>query len=359
MRAAIISQGSTSSQWTAAAMEKHFDHVDHLLLKDLELSMNGKKLEMLYKGNPIPKYDCVFLKGSFNYSSMLHAISKSLPKETFQPINAEAFHIGHDKLSTHLVLQQHNIPMPTTYLATSETFHQLLDRVNYPIVVKFPSGTGGRGVMFAESKSSASSLLDALVSLKQPFLIQEYIETGGVDIRLFVVGDKVVAGMKRKATPGEKRANLHSGGHGEPFTPDAAMKKIALKTAKSVGAEVCGIDLLEGPTGPLVVEVNLSPGLQGVTQNNDVDVADHIAKYLAARAHQHKDTDKKPSAESILAELGVDNAKEKMQSIITGLDFRSDRILLPKILSKLTSFREDEEVEIDATKDEIRIKRFQ
>ena len=87
--------------------------------------------------------------------------------------------------------------------------------MKYPIVLKFPHGTQGKGVMFAESFAAASSMLDALIALKQPFLIQEYIETGGVDVRAFVVGDKVVASMKRKAVRGEMRANIHAGGTGE------------------------------------------------------------------------------------------------------------------------------------------------
>src|SRR3989338_4430846 len=146
--------------------------------------------------------------------------------------------------------------------------------------MKFPEGTQGKGVMFADSISSASSLLDALGVLNQPFIIQEYIDTGGTDIRALVVGDKVIAAMRRTAQTEEKRANIHAGGKGEPVQLNHETIHAALAAAKVLKADICGVDILEGPTGPLVIEANISPGLQGLGKVSTLDLPDQIASFL-------------------------------------------------------------------------------
>ncbi|MCK5140446.1 MAG: ATP-grasp domain-containing protein, partial [Thermodesulfovibrionia bacterium] len=211
MRTAIISLGSKSTVMLAEAMEKYFTTVDMLDLRNIEVNLS-KEMEVLYEGKPIQKYDCIYVKGSHKYEQLLRAITASLYNKTYMPIKPIAFNIAHDKIYTQINIQQNKTPMPTTYLsATIPAAKNILKKVNYPIIMKFPHGTQGKGVMFADSFASASSILDALDTLKQPFLIQEYIETGGVDIRVIVVGDKVVAAMKRRAEIGEKRANIHAG----------------------------------------------------------------------------------------------------------------------------------------------------
>ena len=175
MKSAVISLGSKSSVMVIDAMKKYFDSVDNINLKNVEVNLSGGKPEVLYEGKPIEKYDCVYLKGSFRYVPLLRSIATALHGITIMPITPEAFTVGHDKLLTQLVIQQHKIPMPKTYLAsTTEAAKKILKKVNYPIIMKFPHGTGGKGVMFADSFASASSLLDALEALRQPFIIQEY-----------------------------------------------------------------------------------------------------------------------------------------------------------------------------------------
>src|SRR3989338_145847 len=200
MKAAIISLGSVSSQMTAEAMRKYFDSVDMIQLRDIEVNL-GKDGGVIYRGQELGYYDCVLVKGSFRYSYLLRSIAALLEKKIpYMPFPGVSFTLAHNKLLTHLVLQQQNIPMPRTYMSPSiESAKELLKKVAYPIVMKFPEGTQGKGVMFADSLSSAASLLDALGALNQPFIIQEYVETGGTDIRALVVGDKVIASMKRKA----------------------------------------------------------------------------------------------------------------------------------------------------------------
>ena len=359
MKAALISLGSKSSQWTAEEMEKYFGTVDNINLKELEVNLGKGKLEILYGGKQLPEYDCVYAKGSFRYAPLLQCITKSLFNNCYMPIMPETFTIGHDKLLTHLALQQYNIPMPETYLASSlDAAKKTLKKVNYPITLKFPQGTQGKGVMFADSYSSASSMLDAFESLKQPFIIQEFLETGGVDIRAIVVGDKVIASMKRKAVVGEKRANIHAGGKGETCVLDAHTKKIAVDTAKSIGAEICAVDLLESVKGPQVIEANLSPGLQGITKVTEINVADKIAKFLYEKTKEFKEKGKKVGEKKILEDLGIPKTETNVQQIITNLDIRSNKILLPKVVNNIAKFDEKEDIIIRVDKGKIFIEKL-
>jgi ribosomal protein S6--L-glutamate ligase len=247
--------------------------------------------------------------------------------------------------------------MPKAYLAaTSASAKKILETINYPVIMKFPSGTQGKGVMYAESFAAANSMLDALIALKQPFIIQEYVETGGTDTRCIVVGDKVVAAMRRVAIEGEKRANIHAGGFGELVTLDKKQKKIAVESAKVVGAEICAVDILQGAKGPVVIEINLSPGLQGITKATNIDVADKIAKYL----HDKSTVSSKKKAvttNDILVDLGIEKP-EKVKEIITNLDFRGERILLPEAITHISKFKEGEEVTVDVEEDKVLIKKF-
>ncbi|MBW2992061.1 RimK family alpha-L-glutamate ligase [Candidatus Woesearchaeota archaeon] len=357
MKAALISLRSKSSDMTVEAMRNYFDDVDDLDIRNLEVNLGVKAMELLYNGAPLKNYDCVYAKGSFRYAPLLASASSIMQnKGVYMPIDARSFTISHDKLLTHIELQKNNIPMPKTYLSsTPEAAKELLEKLNYPVIMKFPQGTQGKGVMIADSLKGAKSMLDALSALKQPFIIQEYIETEGVDIRAIVVGERVVAAMKRKATGEEIRANIHAGGKGEACELDSHTKKIAIETAKAVGAEICGVDILESAKGPTVIEVNISPGLQGITAATKVNVADKIAKYLFERTKSIKEGTKKAGTKKILTELGVETPG---QEIITDLDFRGKRILLPEMISNVTKFTTHQDYAIEAKEGELRIKKF-
>ena len=359
MRAALISQGSQSSAITADAMKKYFDHVDMLQLKKIEISM-GKEGEVLYDGNPIGEYDCVYLKGSFRYANLLRSIAALLEKKVpYMPLPAHCFTIVHNKLLTHLVLEQKNIPMPKTFISpTIDAAKELLNKVNYPIVMKFPEGTQGRGVMFADSLSSASSLLDALGALNQPFIIQEYIDTGGADIRALVIGDRVVTAMKRESQSEEKRANLHAGGKGKSIILDRKSVNIALDTAKALNADICGVDMLEGPTGPLVIEANISPGLK-IQEVTKVNVADEIARFLFKETEKIVKGSKKKAEKKVMKEIKVElEGSNEGQEIITSLSFRGERILLPEFVNKIAEFSDRKDYIIKVEKGKLIIKEF-
>ncbi|TKJ17762.1 hypothetical protein CEE44_04485 [Candidatus Woesearchaeota archaeon B3_Woes] len=357
MKGALISLGSVSSKWIVTAMEKYFTKVDHLNLKEIEVNTVGE-LEVLYKGKEIDKYDCVHIMGSFRYQPIMRAISTALFHKTYVSISPEAFTIGHDKVLTQLELQKNKIPMPKTYLASSvDAAKKVLEKVNYPIVMKFPSGTQGKGVMFADSFGSASSMMDALSALRQPFLIQEFVETGGIDTRAIVVGDRVVASMNRESQGEEMRANIHIGGEGKACELDGYTKKIAVEAAKVLGADICAVDILESAKGPVIIEINLSPGLQGITKATKIDVAEEIAKLLHKNAKKLKEEGKVKDASKIMVDMGIKGG-DKLKEIITNLDFRGNRILLPSAVTGMTKFDDKEEYCIEAEKGFLLIKRF-
>jgi ribosomal protein S6--L-glutamate ligase len=347
--------GSISSKWTVEALQKYFDEVDHLDIKEFEVNL-GKEGEVLYAGKPLKHYDCLYMKGSGRYANLLRAIASLLGDKTFIPIKPSAFTAGHDKLLTHIALQRSKVPQPQTFIAsTSVAAKKIIKKMPMPIVLKLPTGTHGKGVMLADSYESASSMIDALAVLKQPFLLQEYIETAGTDTRAFVVGDEVVASMKRVAVTGEKRANIHAGGRGEATTLSAQAKKTALMAARAMGAEVCGVDMLESVRGPKVIEVNISPGLQGITKATGVTVADRIAKHLFERTKEfRKELEAKGKGE-IVHDI---TPHKDLKEIIGKIDFRGARILLPELATTVTKLAEDDEVSIKMGKGRIEIDRL-
>ena len=357
MKAALISLGSVSSKWLVDALKKYFKEVDDINLKYIEVNTGGE-LEVLYKGEKLGEYDCVYIKGSFRYQPIMRAIATAFYGKTYTPVSPHAFTVGHDKVLTQLDLQKNKIPMPKTYLASSsEAAKKVLEKINYPIVMKFPSGTQGKGVMFADSFASASSMMDALSALRQPFLIQEFVETGGVDTRVIVVGDKVIASMCRESQEGEMRANIHAGGSGKACELDSYTKKIAVEAAKVIGADICAVDKLDSAKGPVIIELNLSPGLQGITKATKVDVADKTAKYLFQQAKKFKESGKKKESSKIMDDIGI-KSSEKLKEIVTTLDFRGDRILLPAAITGLTKFNDKEEYILEAEKGVLAIKKF-
>jgi ribosomal protein S6--L-glutamate ligase len=352
MKAAVISLGSNSSQITAEALAKYFDTADMLQLRNIEIKL-GKEAGVYYQGKPLPYYDCIYAKGSFRYANLLRSITTMLRgKVPYMPLPADTFTVAHNKLLTQLVLQQHNIPMPRTYLSpTIDEAKELLKQVNYPIVMKFPEGTQGKGVMFADSLSSASSLLDALGALNQPFIIQEYVETGGTDVRALVVGEKVVAAMRRKAKQDEKRANLHAGGTGEAVQLSRESMNIALDTAKALGAGILGVDILEGPLGPQVIEVNVSPGL-GINEVSTLDLPDEIAKFLHRETMKVVSGNQVKDAAEVMREINNDGSE---QEIIAGIQLRGDKVILPSIVNKIAKMSDRKNYSMKVSKGKIKI----
>jgi len=197
-----------------------------------------------------------------------------------------------DKLRALQLIGNSGVEMPITgYVHLSRDIESVLRTVGTPpYVIKLLEGTQGRGVVLTETMEAAISAIETMKKIDANILIQEFIsESSGQDIRAIVVGDKVVASMKRIAKPGEFRSNVHLGGRVEDYKLTNQEEESAIKAAKVLGLSVAGVDLIQSNRGPLVLEVNSSPGLEGIEKATGIDVADEIIKYLE---EQHSNRDK-------------------------------------------------------------------
>ena len=188
-----------------------------------------------------------------------------------------------DKLRALQLIGNSGVEMPVTgYVHLSRDIESVLNTVGQPpYVIKLLEGTQGRGVVLTETMEAAISAIETMKKIDANILIQEFIsESKGEDIRAIVVGDRVVASMKRKAKPGEFRSNVHLGGSVENYELNDLEKENAVKAAKVLGLSVAGVDLIQSNRGPLVLEVNSSPGLEGIEKASGIDVADKIIEYL-------------------------------------------------------------------------------
>ena len=199
-----------------------------------------------------------------------------------------------DKLRALQLIGNSGVEMPVTgYVHLSRDIESVLKTVGQPpYVIKLLEGTQGRGVVLTETMEAAISAIETMKKIDANILIQEFInESKGEDIRAIVVGDKVVASMKRKAKPGEFRSNVHLGGSVEKYELNEQEEESAIKAAKVLGLSVAGVDLIQSNRGPLVLEVNSSPGLEGIEKASGVNVADKIIEYLEIE-HGNRDKSK-------------------------------------------------------------------
>ncbi|QHI37972.1 Ribosomal protein S6--L-glutamate ligase [Kordia antarctica] len=188
-----------------------------------------------------------------------------------------------NKLRTMQLLAQKRIPIPKTLFAkdTSNIKQHIELLGGAPIIIKLQEGTQGLGVMIAESEKSAKSIIESLYTMNVNIILQEFIEeANGQDIRVYIVGNKIVASMMRSSTDEDFRSNVHRGGKTESVTLTGYEKKIALQTAKVLDLPVCGVDIIRSKRGPLVIEANSSAGLEGIESHTKVNIAGEIIKYL-------------------------------------------------------------------------------
>jgi ribosomal protein S6--L-glutamate ligase len=195
-----------------------------------------------------------------------------------------------DKLRALQLLNRKNIDVPTTICARSPAgVESALSLVGTPAIVKLQQGTQGIGTMIAETPQAVHSLLETLWAMGQDIVLQEYVrESKGRDIRVIVVGGRVIASMRRVAKPGEFRSNLHRGGKGDNFKLPPAYRNAAIRAAKVMGLEVAGVDMLESRKKPKILEINSSPGLEGVEKATGVNVAGAIIDYAEKFAVLHR-----------------------------------------------------------------------
>jgi len=188
-----------------------------------------------------------------------------------------------DKLRAHQLLARKGIGQPvTSYAHSARATDKLIESVGgAPLILKLTESTHGDGVLLAETKKAAEALINAFMGIGSDFLVQEFIrEAGGSDIRCFVVGKKVIAAMQRKASKGEYRSNLHRGGTAEVIRLHPDERSLAVRAAQVMGLDLAGVDLIRSSHGPLVIEVNSSPGLEGIETATGKNVADKIIEYI-------------------------------------------------------------------------------
>lgn len=240
-----------------------------------------------YDGRALPYYDAVIPRIGASVTAYGAAILRQFSSAGTYCLNsATAITSSRDKLLAHQLLARAGIDMPMTAFASSPKDTKDLIKVagNAPVVVKLLESTQGRGVVLAETYQAAESLIDAFRGLNADFLVQEFIsESSGVDTRCFVIGRKVVGAMRREAPEGEFRSNLHRGGTAHATKLSKAEKTIARNAAKELGLAVAGVDIVSSHDGPKVLEVNSSPGLEGIEAATGKDVATMMIEYLESR----------------------------------------------------------------------------
>lgn len=237
-----------------------------------------------YKGHMLPKFDAIIPRIGASVTYYGTAVLRQFETMGMFTVNdSYAVMRSRDKLRALQLLSRKGIGMPITGFAHSpDDINDLIDMVGgAPLVIKMLEGTQGIGVVLAETRKAAESVMEAFLDMQANIMVQEYIqEAEGADIRCFVVGNKVVAAMKRQARPGEFRSNIHRGGKAEVVKISAQERAIAIKAAKIIGLNIAGIDLLRSKTGPVVVEVNSSPGLEGIEMTTGKNIAGMIIRFL-------------------------------------------------------------------------------
>jgi ribosomal protein S6--L-glutamate ligase len=290
MKIAILSRNpklySTSRLVEAAEARGHEVHVLDVLR--CYMNITSLKPEVHYKGEILTGYDAVIPRIGASVTFYGTAVLRQFEMMGVYPLNESvAISRSRDKLRALQLLSRKGIGLPVTGFAhRPDDVDDLIKMVGgAPLVIKLLEGTQGIGVVLAETEKAAESVIEAFLGMNANILVQEFIkEAGGSDIRCFVVGDKVVAAMKRQGKEGEFRSNLHRGGSANLIRISPAERATAVRAAKTMGLNVCGVDLLRSNHGPVVMEVNSSPGLEGIEKATGKDIASMILEFIEKNA---------------------------------------------------------------------------
>lgn len=286
MNIAILSRNpalySTQSLARAARLRHHFVRIIDYNYCDLIIEENN--LVVSYHGQAIQDIDAIIPRIGSSYTNYGAAIIRQFEeKGIYTTLSSDALLKARDKLSCSQLLASKGIAVPKTIVSNNSVMYgHLLGNFNEDkVVIKLINGTHGIGVILAEKKTQAESILEAFNKNKQKSMMQEFIsESNGSDIRIFVVDGEVVGSMKRQAKEGEFRSNLHRGGSSKVEPISEVEKDIALKAAKHLGLKIAGVDMLRSTRGPLILEVNASPGLEGIETTTRIDIAGKIISFI-------------------------------------------------------------------------------
>ena len=255
--------------------------IDHL---KCILAIEQGRPHIYYKGKEIEGVNAIIPRIGASVTFYGAAVVRQFEQmKVFTAVESQALVRSRDKLRSLQLLAQAGIGMPkTAFASTPKDIDKLLETVGgVPAVIKLLEGTQGIGVILAETQKSAKSVIEAFMDLNANILVQEFIkEAGGADIRAFVVDGQIVGAMKRQGAEGEFRSNLHRGGSATVIKLSAEEKATAIKAAKKLGLAIAGVDMLQSSRGPLVMEVNSSPGLEGIEGATKQDIAGKIIEYV-------------------------------------------------------------------------------
>ena len=286
MNIAILSRNknlySTNRLYNAGTKRGHrIDVIDYLRCY---INIGENQTAIYYNGQKLGRYDAVLPRIGASQTSYGTAIVRQFEMIGDFVINkSDAIKSSRDKLRSLQVLTKHGIDMPITgYASHTMDIHDVIEKVGKtPLIMKLLQGTQGNGMVLAETMKAAESVMNAFKQVDADILIQEFIkESSGVDIRAIVVGKKVVAAMQRVAPEGEFRSNVHRGAATKHINLTTEEEEIAIKSTKVLGLSVAGVDLMRSKRGPLVLEVNSSPGLQGIELLTGADVAGEIISFI-------------------------------------------------------------------------------
>ena len=270
-----------------AARERGHD-IDIVNTSRCYMNITSHRPEVRYEGRKLTGYDAVIPRIGASITFYGLAVLRQFEMMGVWPLN-ESVAIGRsrDKLRALQLLSREGIGLPVTGFAyDAKSTDDIVNMVGgAPLVIKLLEGTQGIGVVLGETHNSAKSIIEAFRGVKTNILVQEFIkEAGGMDIRCLVIGGKVVATMKRQGAEDDFRSNLHRGGSAEKIKITPEERSTAVRSAKTLGLNVCGVDLLRSNHGPVVMEVNSSPGLEGLEKATNVDVAGKIIEFIEGHA---------------------------------------------------------------------------
>lgn len=288
MKLAILSRSlkcySTRRLREAAVQRGHKVKVLNTLKFAIDLEQGSP--ELYFRTKRLSHYDAVLPRIGASITYYGTAVVRQFEQmDVFCANSSAGISNSRDKLRSLQILSRHQIGIPeTVFVRDKKDVLPAIDRLGgAPVIIKLLEGTQGIGVLLAESVKSAEAIIELLQSQKQNILIQKFVaESKGRDIRAFVVGDRVVAAMRRVAQGQEFRSNVHRGGLTEAVTLDEAYTETAVRAAQIMGLRVAGVDMLEGKDGPLIMEVNSSPGLEGIETCTQLDIAGAVVDYIAA-----------------------------------------------------------------------------
>jgi len=240
--------------------------------------------QIFYGGKEVTGIDAIIPRIGTSVTFYGAAVVRQFEQmKVFSSVESQALVRSRDKLRSLQLLAKAGLGMPKTAFASAPSnIENVLEQVGgAPVVIKLLEGTQGIGVILAETHKSAKSVIESFLALKANILVQEFIkEACGADIRAFIVDGKIVGAMKRQGLPGEFRSNLHRGGSANIIELTKAERETAIKAAKKLGLAIAGVDMLQSERGPLVMEVNSSPGLEGIEGATGVDIAGKIIEYI-------------------------------------------------------------------------------